>query len=129
MSTIAPELPLSLDSETTYRMLTTLKQSTRQNFKCLVLTTPGERIMDPDYGVGIRQYLFEPATAALQTKITSLIKTKAKKYMPFVNIRQIRYNFGDSGSDNGDRYKLSLAIDYMITPINAKDVLNIQVNI
>tara|TARA_R110000824_G_scaffold332151_1_gene518775 strand:+ start:455 stop:835 length:381 start_codon:yes stop_codon:yes gene_type:complete len=126
MSTLAPELPLSLDSETTYRMLTTLKQSTKQNFKCLVLTSPGERIMDPEYGVGIRQFLFEPATDVLQTKITSLIKTKARKYMPFIKIGRIKYDFG---AGNQDIYKLSLVIDYIITPINAKDVLNIQVNI
>ena len=69
---------------------------------------------------------FEPATDVLQTKITSLIKTKARKYMPFIKIGRIKYDFG---AGNQDIYKLSLVIDYIITPINAKDVLNIQVNI
>ena len=82
--------------------------------------------MDPDYGVGVRKFLFEPATPILEGKITSLIKTKSAKYMPFVNIGRIKYDFGTSDSD---RYKLTMVIEYIITPINAKDVLNIQVNI
>tara|TARA_R110000765_G_scaffold13757_2_gene40978 strand:+ start:367 stop:747 length:381 start_codon:yes stop_codon:yes gene_type:complete len=126
MSTIAPELPLSLDSETTYKMMSTLSQATKQNFKCLILTSPGERIMDPDYGVGLRQFLFEPGTEALKPKITSLIKQKSRKYMPFIKINRIKYDFGTT---DRDRYKLSLVIEYIIMPINAKDVLNIQVNI
>ena len=113
MSTIAPELPLSLDSETTYKMMSTLSQATKQNFKCLILTSPGERIM-------------EPGTEALKPKITSLIKQKSRKYMPFIKINRIKYDFGTT---DRDRYKLSLVIEYIIMPINAKDVLNIQVNI
>ena len=46
--------------------------------------------------------------------------------MPFIKIGRIKYDFG---AGNQDIYKLSLVIDYIITPINAKDVLNIQVNI
>ena len=131
MSTIAPKLPLSLDSDTTYKMMSTLRESTKQNFKCLVLTAPGERIMDPQYGCGLRRYLFEPASPVLEAKITAEIKTKASKYMPFISIGDIRYSFGDessAGSAN-ERYKLSLVIDYMIKPINVKDVINIEVNI
>ena len=46
--------------------------------------------------------------------------------MPFIKINRIKYDFGTTDSD---RYKLSLVIEYVIMPINAKDVLNIQVNI
>ena len=62
MSGISPKLPLSRDFEDGYSLNKTLKDVARQNLKMLILTAPGERIMIPDFGVGLRNYLFENAT-------------------------------------------------------------------
>ena len=57
---ISVQLPLSLDvNDGAYTLNKDIKQSVKQNFKNLILTAPGERIMDPAFGVGIRNYLFE----------------------------------------------------------------------
>ena len=56
--TISPRLPLSSDNQFGYAMLVTMKQTISQNLKCLMLTAPGEKIMDPRFGVGLRKYLF-----------------------------------------------------------------------
>ena len=37
----------------------TMMEVIKQNFKNLVLTNPGERVMLTDFGVGIRRFLFE----------------------------------------------------------------------
>ena len=58
-NSIAVKLPLALSDEYGYEMLTDLISVFKQNLKTLILTNPGERVMDPSYGVGIRKFLFE----------------------------------------------------------------------
>ena len=53
-------LPLTKDNDDEFYTLTkTIKENTRQKVKMLMLTAPGERIMLPEYGVGLRRFLFE----------------------------------------------------------------------
>ena len=61
MSGLSPRLPLEIDSTDGYRLLKDYISMVKQNMRMLVLTIPGERMMDPDFGVGLRQYLFEQA--------------------------------------------------------------------
>jgi len=56
----APKLPLELDSDNNFIKIDDILQNTRQKLKMLVMTNPGEKLMDPEFGVGIRNYLFEP---------------------------------------------------------------------
>lgn len=56
----------------------------------LVLTNPGERIMNPDFGVGISRYLFQQegnfASGAIQNRISSQVN----KYLPYIEITNIK---------------------------------------
>ena len=59
-SGISPKLPLIPDDvDGPYGLNKTLTESIKQNFRNLMLTIPGERIMIPDFGVGLPRYLFE----------------------------------------------------------------------
>ena len=56
----SPKLPLQYDSiDGYYKLNKTLHEVMKQNIKMVVLTSPGERMMQPDFGVGLRNYLFE----------------------------------------------------------------------
>ena len=83
MAGIAPKLPLALDSSDGYALLKTIRTMIKQNFKMLILTVPGERIMDPAYGVGMKTYLFnsfhENTYADIDLKIRDTIKNKLKE--------------------------------------------------
>jgi phage baseplate assembly protein W len=58
MSGISPKLPLANNKvDGAYELNKTIKQSVNQNLKNLILTNPGERIMDPLFGVGLSQIL------------------------------------------------------------------------
>ena len=61
MAGFAPKLPLARDTGDGFALIKNFENMIKQNLKMLVLTSPGERIMIPDFGVGLRRYLFELA--------------------------------------------------------------------
>jgi len=120
---IAVSLPLALSDEYGYEMLTDLKSVFKQNLKTLILTEPGERVMDPSYGVGIRKFLFENFSQSLLSNIDSKIREQVRTYIPAINILQI--NFDTSGID---RNTINIAILYSIPGVGARDSLSVPVN-
>tara|TARA_R100000315_G_C5166228_1_gene95827 strand:+ start:43 stop:432 length:390 start_codon:yes stop_codon:yes gene_type:complete len=121
---ISVKLPLRVTAEDgPYGLTKDLVETTRLNFKNLVLTNPGERIMDVDFGVGIQGLLFENYNADVKERMRARIVEQAASYMPFLQIRSV--NFNDSEIDSN---KLSVAINYYISPLNFEDVLNLNLN-
>tara|TARA_R110000824_G_scaffold2416_3_gene11250 strand:+ start:3421 stop:3843 length:423 start_codon:yes stop_codon:yes gene_type:complete len=94
---ISPALPLDYDqSDGPYRLTKSTKEAITQNFKNLILTNPGERIMDPDFGVGIKQYLFELETIDIQSDIIANIRQQARKYLNAVEVLDVRFSGGSN---------------------------------
>lgn len=122
MNGIAPKLPLiTTTGDGSYALTKTIKENVMQNFKNLMLTIPGERMMNPNFGCGLYRYLFELDTLDLRQKIASTIRKQTKQYMPFIMIQEI--NFGDNEVNSGS---LSIQIQYFIKPIRQADVLVIN---
>lgn len=116
MDGIGPELPLNRDHRHgVYSLVTSYKQEVKQNFKNLLLTSPGERVMNTDFGVGLRRYLFEPRDTAI-AQIRQKIEQQVNKYMPFIRINKIDLNSEDSYA--GDSNILSIKIIYDVPSIN-----------
>ena len=91
MSGISPKLPLERDEQDGFSLNKTVIEAVKQNLKMLVLTSPGERVMDPDFGCGIRRLLFEPATFDVKGQVESRIKSQVSRYLPFVNIIDVHF--------------------------------------
>ena len=124
MQGIGPQLPLQLSTRHgAYSLLTTYRDEIKQNFKNLILTSPGERMMNPDFGVGMRHYLFEPnelVVSSLKQRITSQVK----KYMPFINVINVDFNLNRSPNDNPNM--LSVAIEYEVPSMNLNTILTLK---
>jgi phage baseplate assembly protein W len=119
---LAPLLPLTFSKEGPYNLITELKDLVKQNFKNLILTEPGERIMDNNFGVGLKQYLFENITVALQQDISQNIRQQKAKYMPYVNIDNIEFE----NDQNAPNY-LGISIYYSIPSLSIEDVLSVAI--
>ena len=92
---ISPKLPLIVDSlDGHYGLTKTIRETIKQNFKNLILTAPGERIMDLQFGVGLRNYFFENFTTEVGENIKFRILNQTKLYMPFIEINSIDVNQG-----------------------------------
>jgi phage baseplate assembly protein W len=67
---------------------TTLEQA-KTNFKCLLLTNEGERVMQPDFGCSIRKHLFNPIVQDLRTNIKETIISKTEYWLPYIQILEL----------------------------------------
>ena len=86
----APKLTLEITSEDgAYGLLKTPAEVARQNLKMLVLTSPGERVMVPDFGVGIKRYLFELTSVGLEQTIRQRIIDQVAKYLPYIALNSV----------------------------------------
>ena len=117
MSGISPKLPLFYDSVDGYGLTKTLKEVARQNLKMLVLTSPGERIMVPNFGVGMRNYLFENATEEVLFSIRSRIIEQAKEYLPYITIKSVNFR-QDTTDTNGMGLEPGVTSNYLYIVIN-----------
>jgi len=122
MASFSVQLPLAYSVDDGYMMITTIKNVIKQNFKMLVLTNPGERVMNPRFGVGIEQYLFENFQQGTLANIDSKIREQAAIYLPAISILAI--NFGNIDPDNNH---LGIYISYSIPTIAAKDLLEFTI--
>ena len=122
MSSIGIKLPITYDSGDGFTMLKTLEETVRQNLKMLILTNPGERVMEPEFGVGIQQYLFYNFSENIETQISERIKTQVGRYMPSVIINNIKFY----GSDP-DTNSLSFTIEYYVSDIGLSDLLEFTI--
>tara|TARA_A100001391_G_C5082790_1_gene280330 strand:- start:3648 stop:4052 length:405 start_codon:yes stop_codon:yes gene_type:complete len=128
--TVSPKLPLVSDNKFGFAMNVTLSESVSQNLKCLLLTAPGERVMDPEFGVGLNKYLFQNVGPQVVKNIKIDIRQQVSKYMPFVNIRDVKIRFGDMLVENPDstmQNKMFIKIDYTIRSFGVSDTLVVSV--
>ena len=126
MPGIAPKLPLQLDKTDGYRLTKTIKETVQQNLKMIVLTSPGERVMDPAFGVGLRNYLFRNIDEGLYGDISARIRTQVKKYLSFIRIEQIMFE-GPDGTFRTDDSFLGIHVTYTILPTD--DVNTLAINL
>ena len=124
MAGISAKLPLHIDSINGYGLNQTYKELVNQNFKMLILTAPGERMMDPLFGVGLRNYLFELDSPFTRSSIVEKINIQVERYMPFVKIVDISFKSPDD-DDRLDTNFLGITIKYIIVPLQQSDLLDI----
>jgi phage baseplate assembly protein W len=122
MASISVALPLTRDSADGFTMNKTLRATIKQNFKMLILTSPGERVMEPEFGVGLRNFLFQNFDESTFYDIENAIKLQTKAYMPVIKIVNI-----DFGVERKDQNLLGLTIVYDIPSIASAETLQITI--
>tara|TARA_R100000808_G_C2112925_1_gene126459 strand:+ start:329 stop:721 length:393 start_codon:yes stop_codon:yes gene_type:complete len=117
----APSLPLIVDYEYgPYRLHNKLEETIKQNLKMLLLTSPGERVMIPTYGVGLRDYLFSPNTDLTRDDIKSEIMSQISIFMPF--LQEVDIDIAESQSDLN---AIILKISYYVGPVGKRDYMDL----
>jgi phage baseplate assembly protein W len=124
MQGYSPKLPLLQSEEDgVYNLNKTILDTARQNLKMLLLTSPGERIMDKNFGVGLKNYIFSQDIRELRSSIESNVLNQVSKYLSYITINEIVFSEPNSNDEN----ILFISIRYSIRTLNTNDELNITI--
>ena len=124
MSFLTPKLPLTRNRTTGYSLIDDYVVLVKQNFKNLLLTVPGERMMNPNFGVGLKKFLFENDNPLIYDSVAEQIYNQVNKYLPYIRINDIIFNsfeYDDSLPPN----TLAVRVEYRIVPLELDDAIDI----
>jgi len=120
MSSWGPSIPMEHDSSSGFSMNSSIVSEIKQNFKMLVLTMPGERVMIPEYGVGMKRYLFSRFGEDVYLQIKSRITEQTATYLPIITIGNVLFSEADM-----DGNILAIRIEYSIPSLGVNDSLQV----
>jgi phage baseplate assembly protein W len=122
-------LPLRIDPvDGAYSLNKTLVDMATQNLKMVILTSPGERVMEPEFGVGVRNYLFAQNSPGLSAQLRDRISQQVSKYLPYISLNNLQV-FSPSILGDIDNTRLNIIINYSIPAANVVADLTIPIKI
>ena len=122
MPGISVKLPLRQDPVDGFLLNKTYREVVKQNFKCLLLTSPGERMMDPNFGVGIKRFLFEQMDSFVYEDMQERINQQVATYMPFIEVVDVYFD-----TPAGQEYEnyLGVRVEFFIIPLGESETLDL----
>ena len=124
-------LPLSMDTvDGAYALNKSMRRMAEQNLKMILLTSPGERVMQPDFGVGIRNYLFEQNARGLTAGLKQRIQNQVTKYLPYMIITDLKVfspTMVEYGPNVTDNTRLNVLISYAVPTLSISSTFAIAV--
>lgn len=116
-----PRLPLDIGTRYAhYDLVDEVVELAKQNLKMIILTSPGERVWNPDFGVGAKKVLFEFKTDA-QNYLNSKIIQQVRIYAPYITINQIVFE------PDEEMNSANIIISFTITAHSISDILEVSI--
>lgn len=121
------KLPFSVSSGSIGYFDTTADEisATKEDLKSLMLTNPGERLMQPNLGCGFASLLFENLTRdELRVQMTDKVISQAALWMPFVSLQELDVFFSEddpSVPENGVRFLIKFILNSKPDLLNVLD--------
>jgi phage baseplate assembly protein W len=97
------------------------KDQVKSNLINLLLTSPGERIMNPQFGCNLRNTIFEGINEDLTESIQNIISTSVSIFVPEVELTEILVDIS-----NPDSYTVSVIIKYRLIISQEADQVTLQ---
>lgn len=95
----------------------------------LLLTNPGERVMNPDYGTPLKKLFFEPNDPRLANEARTMIINSIRRWEPRVSLNKVEVMSKvdeKSLNPNDDRTQMEHALLIRILFVDPKDIQTIQ---
>ena len=81
--------PLRRDKFNDFAMTKNSLEQAQHNLKNLLLTSPGERAMQPEFGSNIRAICFEQIDKNLPVTIEKEVRNAVEIWLPYINIHEV----------------------------------------
>lgn len=96
----------------------------REAIRIILLTERGERVMLPDFGAGLKRYLFEPNTVATRRLIEEEIIQAIKRWEPRVKLDTVAVE-----ADRSDPDSAIASIRYQLIANRASEELQLRLQL
>lgn len=125
MPLYGPKWPLSKGNKDVFELYDDVKDQISFYLKNLILTSPGENLSDPNYGVGLRRFLFEQNLESTRGEIASEVSLQISTYLPYLDVQNVEV---DATSSEIDSNSMSLKITYYIPNDVIQQVFELDLN-
>ena len=115
-------IKIPFDGPTGLNITYTTKEATKSNILNFLLTGKRERIMNPIFGAGIREQLFEQITSNTVDNIEDIIKFGLNDYFPQIQLNNLTV------SSSPDQNLIQIYFSYSIRNTNIQDEIIINFN-
>jgi phage baseplate assembly protein W len=121
-------LPITHGPQGYFNQSYSVIEQVKSNLNLLLRTKKGERRMNPEFGSGLWNILFENNTEDIVPIIESTIRSDIKKWMSYVNIQNIEVSTNDE--EYKDRYKVGVRVTFTVPSIGVtqSQVLETELN-
>ena len=93
-------LPLQRGNKGLFRQNFTTIDQARSNIKNLLMTRLGERVMQPNFGSGLHEIVFEQLDDDdIEDKIITAIETALETWIPYVTLGEVELDLSNSNVD------------------------------
>lgn len=117
--------PIAKDAKGYFHVQGDLDQI-KSDLLILLLTNPGERVMLPDFGTGLRQLVFEPNDVSLASQARQLIIQAIQQWEPRIAIDQINVLTKVDKSILNPNDDMTQSDHVLVVQIQFRDPENIQ---
>ncbi len=115
------KLPMNTSGKTDlgefFNLSYTTEEQAISNFVNLLLTKPGERYMQPNFGVGLWLYVFENITDRFDLELEERIRSQASLWLPYIFIQDIE--LGSRIDVFGNEHTYNIHIKFNVTESGA----------
>lgn len=98
-----------------FRQTSLTKEAVKANLLNFFLTNPGERYMNPEFGGGLRAFIFESLQKGNIDGLRSNITTQLETFFPLISIEKLKLN------PDYDRNQLTISLTYFLSGTGEKD--------
>jgi phage baseplate assembly protein W len=90
------------------------EEDVRQSIRIILGTNPGERVMRPDFGAGLRDFVFESIEATTMHRVQTRVQEALIDWEPRIDVLQVEVT-----TDAAVRNRLLIEITYRVRASNS----------
>lgn len=90
------------------------EEDIRQAIRIIIFTNPGERVMRPDFGAGLNQFVFEPVNTTTMARVEQRVRESLIAWEARIDILEVEVT-----ADKSERNKLLIDLTYRVRATNS----------
>jgi phage baseplate assembly protein W len=91
------------------------EEDIRQAIRIIIFTNRGERVMRPDFGAGLNEFIFANVNTTTMALVETRVRESLVTWEPRIDVREVRVT-----SDPGERNKLLIDLTYRVRATNTQ---------